>query len=161
MRDRLLEAMALRRMNGSELARRSGVAQSQISRLTTGSREEMKTSQVEKIAHALDVRFDWLATGRGSMTSREASDDDDLELDVFEERAHAVKHARALGYSERAIKEVKSIEFPTAAQQPRLWWFEQIRALSQQEPVDAGERSEGRATAKVPEPRAGVRKRVP
>lgn len=86
--ERLNHAMAEMGVGSqSELARRSGVQQSIISKILSGKNETSKFSG--KLAAALGVSADWLINGVGSMRGSEGNElnkmDVSLQLDVWDE----------------------------------------------------------------------------
>lgn len=64
--ERLVESMSAAGISGGELARRIGVAQPSVFDWTTGATKSLRTNNLVKVADALGVSPDWLATGKGS-----------------------------------------------------------------------------------------------
>lgn len=69
---RLRHARKLRGLNQVDLAKKSGMAQATISELETGESRSPWGTNLARLAQALKVNPDWLATGKGDM---EAQDD--------------------------------------------------------------------------------------
>jgi transcriptional regulator with XRE-family HTH domain len=70
LKDRLTKARAAMGWTQHQLAEASGVAAAQISRYESG-RSEPRFEVIAKLAKALDVQFDWLARGIGSVEGGE------------------------------------------------------------------------------------------
>jgi transcriptional regulator with XRE-family HTH domain len=64
--ERLVESMNAAGISGGELARRIGVAQPSVFDWTTGATKSLRTNNLVKVADALGVSPDWLATGKGA-----------------------------------------------------------------------------------------------
>lgn len=59
IKDRIIEALKMREMTASDLAKKSGIAKSSISRYLTGENIPRSTA-IEKIATALNVSPTWI-----------------------------------------------------------------------------------------------------
>jgi transcriptional regulator with XRE-family HTH domain len=147
--DRIKGAREAKGLGTNELGRLAGTTGATISRLEGGERSKRGGSieTVAKIASALGVRAEWLASGAGAMTAAD---------DPYPNRAQAAGLARDAGVFEEAIREVLLEEVrPEDASRPVLWWADvmRTRALEMFSRTSGGARRPSRpppATARRP-----------
>jgi|GEM_PF-5046596 len=111
--DRMNLALERRGWSQYRLHKESGVSAAQLSRWLSGERGKLfDPMQMQRVADALEVHYEWLCTGRGSMRPSASSPPPDR----WPERGVAVEYARRAGRPESAIRAVVGGEDPPNAQ---------------------------------------------
>jgi transcriptional regulator with XRE-family HTH domain len=129
---RLRLARLQRGLGVNELTRKAGLGGGQVSSIENGRRSKQVAAEtIRALAQALEVRYEWLATGHGVMES--GADSRLVELDDrYHSRPRAAQAARLLGYSEEAIARVLAWKLDSEVDPGERWFFEQIVALDGQ-----------------------------
>lgn len=81
--ERIKLAREAARLNSAELARRVGVKPSSVSLWESG-KNTPSVSNLAKLAVILNVRFEWISTGRGEMKYEEGAKEDRATYSVDE-----------------------------------------------------------------------------
>ena len=77
IRDRIQQAREAAGLNKSQLARHVGVTKGAVANWEAPGRAAPSTQNLAEVAKALDVSFEWLATGRGPMLRYQLSSGND------------------------------------------------------------------------------------
>lgn len=133
LRERLQWILADRKISQRELARRSGLNDSQVgttmTRLKANPNAEIERPTLVAIAKGGQVSLAWLATGEGQPTGGELVV---MRDERYPNRAEAVTMAHKLGYAEQAIRDVLLMQLQAEQDPPTRWWLERIQERDRQ-----------------------------
>lgn len=119
--ERVRQAREVRGLGVNELARQAQLSNRQISRIERAAGEAKRgitNKTLAKLATALQVRPEWLLTGKGP---REETLEHELPR-----RAEAIRIAREGGVSEEVIKVVLALPVADPSTKTAWWWLQVI-----------------------------------